>query len=174
MTVTQHIYHHFSCATISWMKLMMLWLSGLFVGFRAAGLSPNTLVLLLTITPFTEPRFATLVFLFVFSLLLRFLCFTYRFDTGLLMLCFIRGMLIGFLLGGISVSFSGATLLFSVLLMFTALSNSVVFLWYSCRRMTLRKERLVFDTLAVGCVGLIIATVDTILISPYLADIVIY
>lgn len=145
------------------------WFAGLSLGFWAARLWGDTLVSLVAAAASVELSFPGALAATVLSLLLS-ACAVFLFHRcGAYAVSLLRGLGLGLMLGAVLAAFRSGALLLSVLLLFSRLVYSPVLLWYLWRRLCFGNGQLQRDTLVCLGLGLAVAAVDYLVVSPFLA-----
>lgn len=145
------------------------WFAGLSLGFWAARLWGDTLVSLVAAAGAVKLSFPGALAATVLSLLLS-ACAVFLFHRfGAYAVCLLRGLGLGLMLGAVLAAYGSGGLLLSVLLLFSRLSYSPVLLWYLWRRICLGNGQFQRDTVVCLVLGLAVAAVDYLVVSPFLA-----
>ena len=169
-----YVMRYFDKNTISGLKLFCLWFAGLFLGLFAAGSSGDSLVSLLSITPFVRPLFFNAILASMLPLLISVFTVLFFSSAAVFLLCFLRACLMGFLLGGTCICFSGISLLMVLLMLFPALLSSAIVLVYWQRMIRDPITDFARDT-AIAAFGCFAAgAADYFIFSPFLADVVLF
>lgn len=158
-------------STILSLVLLTVWFAGLSLGFSAARSYGDTLVSCMSQAVLLPASMAA-SFVVLFPLLVSALAVMTLGPCSLYVICFLRAFLTGIMLGAVGVTFQSGACLAAILLMFSSLVFSPVLLWFWYRRLSLRLACLKPDMIACGVIGLLVALMDRLLVSPFLMDIV--
>lgn len=157
--------------TILGLALAGVWFVGLSLGFVAVRFYGDTLVSCLSQAAALPVSIAAPL-VTLLPLLLSALA-VIVFQPGLLYgICFVRAVTLAMMLQALAVCFNGGVYLAAVFLMFSSLVFSPVLLWYWWRRLALRMENFVPDTLVCMAMGFVIGLMDYWFISPFLVDVI--
>ena len=150
-----------------------IWIAGLTLGFFAARLYGDTLDACMLLAPSIPVLLSGFFPVIVFPLLIS-ACAVILFRCALYPICFLRSFFFALTLGSTAAVYGDAGLLMAGLLMFSSVLFSPVLLWYWWRRLEMGPDSIGSDTLACLLIGLGIGAVDSWVVSPFLAEIVIF
>lgn len=150
--------------------LCLVWIAGLSLGFCAARSYGDSFAAFIKMTPDVVPSFWGALSVNVLPLLIS-ACAVFFLRSIVFPICFFRAVSFGLGLGLIALSYSGAGLMMSGLVMFSALLFAPVLLWYWCRRLELGRRLFRHDTVLCLLIGLFIAGMDVWMVSPFLREV---
>lgn len=148
------------------------WVAGLALGIVAARFTGSALGEAIAAAAVSTVSFPALVVVTLFPLLFS-ACAVFLFPVpGIFSLCLLRSLSLGLMLRCACAVYGSGSWLLCSLLLFSAITFSPVLLWYWRRRVTLRRDSLLHDTLYCALAGILICAADVGLIAPFLADVI--
>lgn len=162
---------HFDKNTFLRSRLCLIWIVGLSLGFAAARSYRDIYDGYVQMACFDSPTFFGCLAVNVLPLLIS-ACAVFYLRNSVYPICLARGLCVGLGLGVVVHCYSGAGMMVSCLLMFSALVFAPVFLWYWCRRLEFGNHFFSSDTVVCLMIGILVAAVDTWMVSPLLREII--
>ncbi len=158
--------------TIPELVLMALWIAGSSLGLWAACRYGDAYALFLQPLAGFSPDLGGVFASAIFPLLLSACMANLLGAAGCYIMCLMRGLSQGFLLGLIRVCYGTAAPLAALLLGFSCMLGNGVLLYFWLRRLRMGNTGFLEDLslLLVLCAG--IAAADYLLIGPFLADVI--
>ena len=156
---------------ILWLRLCLVWLAGLSLGFIAVRFYGDSLEAYIQKAPAVAPDFIGCLAINALPLLIS-ACAVFFFQAIVYPLCCLRGFITGLGLGSIAISYCGAAYMMAGLLQFSMILFTPFLLWFFHRRLELGERYLRRDYGLCFGIGLIIACTDVWMVSPFLLEVI--
>ncbi len=157
---------YFDCSTVPGLTLMGSWFAGVSLGLWAACFHGESVGALALTAGRAELTFGRGCLVTVLPLFLSAFAVFFFHRTGAYLACLARGMLFGFLLGGLT---AVGGLWLGLLLLFSAVAVSPVILWFLWRRLCLGRDGCRRDLIYAFLAAFGVTAVDRWVVAPFLA-----
>ena len=151
--------------------LYLVWIAGLSLGFVAARFYGDAFDAYIQVAPASCPAFFGCLAVNVLPLLIS-ACAVFFLRSIAYPICFFRGIFLGLGMGAIARNYNHAGFILGGLLMFSMILFTPFQLWFFCRRLEFGSHGFRRDTLLCLVVGVMVAGLDTWLVSPFLLEVI--